>query len=68
MFERENRGRSGVLQVDMRPDAIAVAHHRELARPHNTEQGSVVGVTVKAPIAKRCAASLGDSFIRAVSS
>jgi hypothetical protein len=44
----QDRRCGGVIEVDERPDAGAIAHDRELPRPHGLDQ-SVVRVTVKLP-------------------
>ena len=52
VLEREHRGRGGVVEVDERRDAAALADDRELALAHRLEQ-PVVGGAVEAAVAQR---------------
>ena len=52
VLEREHGRRGGVVEVDERPDAGAVACDRELARTHGLDQ-PVVGVSVEDAVTER---------------
>ena len=62
MLEGEHGRGGGVVEVDERRDAAAVADDRELPLAHRLEQ-PVVGGAVEAAVAKRDAAGVGDGLV-----
>ena len=63
VFEREHGRCGGVVEVDERGDAAAVADDRELALAHGLDQ-AVVGGAVEAAVAKGDSAGVGDRWSR----
>ena len=62
MLEREHGRRGGVVEVDERDDAAAVADDRELPLAHGLDQ-PVVGGAVEAAVAKRDPAGVRDRLV-----
>jgi DNA-binding transcriptional MerR regulator len=60
--EGQYGGGGGVFEVDVRPDARAVADDGELARAHGGDE-TVVGIAVEVAIAQRDPAGGGDRLV-----